>query len=66
MTLVSRAYSTRTPMSAGQTNAMCVTSAISCLISLFSLCTAGLKSLMRLAIDKQLKMQYIYRIINGI
>ena len=51
-------------MSAVQTIATFVTSAIPHLVSLFRLCTAGLKNLMRLMIDKQMKMQYIYRIIN--
>ena len=53
-----------TPMSASQTIAKCVTLAIPRLVSLFSICTAGLKNLMRFTIDKQMKMQYIYRIIN--
>ena len=55
-----------TPLSAGQTIATYVTSAIPRLVSLFSLCTAGLKTLTRLTIGKQMKMQYIYRIINCI
>ena len=68
MTLVSRALSRWLTycyiMSAVQTIAKCVTSAIPRLVSLFRLCTAGLKNLMRLTIYKQMKMQYIYRIIN--
>ena len=47
-------------MSADQTIATCVNSAIPRLVSLFRLCTAGLKNLMRLTIDKQMKMQNIY------
>ena len=53
-------------MGAGQTIATCVTSAIPRLVSLVSPCTAGLKNLMKLTIDKQMKMQYIYKIINSI
>ena len=48
-----------TPMSAGQSIAI---------FPPFSLCTTGLKVLMRVTIDKQMKMQYITcnRVINSI
>ena len=47
-------------MSAVQAITTCVTLAIPRLVSLFKLRTAGLKNLMRLTIDKQMKMQNIY------
>ena len=53
-------------MSAGQTIATCVTSAIPRLVSLFSLCTAGFEEFDEIEIDKQMKIQYIYIIINCI
>ena len=55
---------TITPMSAGQTT--CATSAIPRLVSLYRLCTAGLKTLATVMINKQMKMQYINRILDCI
>ena len=50
----------------GQTTATFVNSVIPRLVSLFRLCTAGLKNFMRVTIDKQIKMQYIKRIVDCI
>ena len=55
-------YSTLIPMSAGQTTATCGNSAFPRLVSLFRLCTANLKNMMRVNIEKQMKMLYINRL----
>ena len=51
-----------TPMCAGQTTYVIQTKPR--LASLFRLCTASLKIFMRVTIEKQMKMQYIKRIID--